>query len=75
MAADNPALEASPIDPDERLHTKLLNHLGVPIGELWWLDALAAACASDGRYDFLLVSAPLGVPGGVGSPANAVAIR
>jgi kynurenine formamidase len=39
------------------------------------LDALAADCAEDGRYTFLLVSVPLNVRGGVGSPCQAVAIK
>ncbi len=60
IAADNPALEASPTDTaGERLHPKLLARLGMPIGELWWLDELADACASDGRPDCLVTSAPL----------------
>jgi kynurenine formamidase len=76
IAADNPALEASPTDADgERLHPKLLARLGMPIGELWWLDELAEACAADGRSDCLVTSAPLHVRGGIGSPANALAIR
>jgi kynurenine formamidase len=74
LAADNPAMEATPFGVD-RLHPKLLGRLGIPIGELWLLDDLAAACAADGRYEFLLTSAPLNVPGGVGSPANVLAIR
>ena len=43
--------------------------------ELWDLDALAVDCAADGRYEFMLVSAPLYVPGGVGSPPNAYALK
>jgi hypothetical protein len=44
-------------------------------GELWDLDGLAAACAADGRYSALLTVSPLPLVGGVGSPANAIAIR
>ena len=40
-----------------------------------YLDDLAAACARDRRWTFQLVSAPLNVRGGVGSPPNALAIR
>ena len=47
----------------------------MPIGENWDLDALAADCARDGHYDFLLTSAPLNVPGGAGTPANALALK
>ena len=47
----------------------------MPIGELWWLDALADDCAQDGVYEFFLVTQPLNLPRGVGSPPNAVAIK
>jgi kynurenine formamidase len=57
------------------LHFSMLPLLGIPLGELWDLDALAEACAADGNYDFLLSATPLPLPGGVGSPANAIAIR
>ena len=57
------------------VHLSLLPLLGLPIGELFDLDGLAAACAADGRYECLLVSAPLHVRSGVASPPNALAIR
>jgi Putative cyclase len=57
------------------LHPALLPLLGMPIGELWDLDALAGACAADGRYTFLLTSAPIHLRRGVGSPPNALAVR
>lgn len=77
VAADNLALEPMPLDFREgaSLHFWLIPCLGMPIGELWWLDELAAACAADQRWTFQLVSAPLNVRGGVGSPPNAIAIR
>ena len=34
-----------------------------------------ADSAADGVYEMFLVSAPLNAPGGIGSPANAVAIK
>lgn len=76
VAADNPAVEASPGDPGVgSLHRRLLVQLGIPMGELFDLDELAGRCAEDGRWSFQLVSVPLAIVGGVGSPANAVAIR
>jgi kynurenine formamidase len=84
VAADNPALEVFPpgTGTDEPrgsegafLHYALLPRLGLPIGELWDLDPLAEACASDSTYDFFLSSAPLRLRGGVASPPNALAIR
>jgi kynurenine formamidase len=56
------------------LHRILIPLLGLTIGELWDLDALAAACAKRGRYDVFLTAQPLNMLGGVGSPANALAI-
>ncbi|HSJ45725.1 MAG TPA: hypothetical protein VK923_13680 [Euzebyales bacterium] len=47
----------------------------MPIGEMWSLDALAADCAADGVHGFLLVSVPLHLRGGVGSPPQAVAVK
>jgi kynurenine formamidase len=77
VAADNTGLEAFPLDmrPGTFLHHWLIPGFGMPIGEHFWLDDLAAACAGEGRWTFLFVSAPLNVVGGVGSPPNAVAIR
>jgi kynurenine formamidase len=57
------------------LHRVVIPLLGMVIGELWDLDALADACAADGVYECLLVAKPLMLVGGAGSPANAVAIR
>jgi len=63
------------IEEGRFLHFWLIPCLGMTIGELWWLDDLADACAADGRWIFQLVSAPLNVRGGVGSPPNALAIK
>lgn len=74
-AADNPTLEALPVDRVIGfLHYRLLPLLGIPIGELWSLGELARHCAEENRYDFLLFSGILDLPGGVGSPANAYAV-
>jgi kynurenine formamidase len=57
------------------LHRPLIALLGLLLGECWKLDELAAACAADGRYEFLLTAKPLNLIGGVGSPANALAVK
>jgi kynurenine formamidase len=77
VAADTSTLEAWPhrFRPGEYLHMDVLALLGIPIGEMWYLDALADDCASDGRYEFLLTSAPLNKVGGIASPPNALAIK
>lgn len=61
--------------PDIFLHFSLLPLLGLPLGEMWDLDALADDCAADGRYHCLLTSAPLNLRAGVASPPNALALK
>lgn len=56
-------------------HTLLLPMLGIPLGEMWDLEALAADCAADGVYECFLTSAPLNLPHGVASPPNALAMK
>jgi kynurenine formamidase len=78
VASDSPALEALPKPAGEEmefLHFHMLAFFGMPIGEMWNLEGLAEECAVDGNYDFFLTSAPLNIPGGVGSPPNALAIK
>jgi len=78
IAGDNPALEVQPFDVgsiDGFLHYRLIPMLGIAIGEMFALDALAADCCEDGRYEGMLVSAPLNKPGGCGSTANALALK
>ena len=75
IACDNPAAEVSPGDPEVgSLHRRLIPALGVVLGELFDFDHLAARCAEQDRWSFLFVSVPLNLEGGVGTPANAVAI-
>jgi kynurenine formamidase len=62
------------VDHSGMLHRPLIALLGMAMGELWKLDSLAAECAETGRYDFFLTCKPLNIPGGVGSPPNALAI-
>jgi hypothetical protein len=47
---------------------------GVALLDNALLEPLAAACAEEGRYEFLLTIAPLRVPGGTGSPVNPIAV-
>lgn len=49
--------------------------MGSPSGEMFNLEALAADCAADGRYSFLLAAPPLEVTGGFGSPVNPQALK
>lgn len=61
--------------PEIFVHTALLPLLGIPIGELFDLDALAEDCAATGTYESFFTSAPLNIPHGVATPPNALAIR
>jgi kynurenine formamidase len=81
VVADNPAVEVWPGDmsdeasPFSFLHRVLIGQFGMALGELWWLEDLALSCRRDGRYEMFLSAAPINVTGGVGSPANALAIK
>jgi kynurenine formamidase len=57
------------------LHEVSIVYMGMILGETFELDALAAACASDQRYDFLLSAAPLPIRNGVGGPVNPMVLR
>lgn len=71
---DDPRPERGPVH-NGLMHRQLLALLGLLLGELWKLDELAAACAEDGRYEFLVTAKPLNLVGGVGSPPNALAVK
>jgi kynurenine formamidase len=77
VASDSPGLEAIDLSDsgEDMLHFHMLSFFGMPIGEIWDLEQLAEDCANDNRYEFFFTSAPLNIPGGVGSPPNALAIK
>lgn len=56
-------------------HMLALRDMGCPLGEMFNLEALAADCAADGRYTFLLAAPPLAVTNGFGSPVNPLALK
>ncbi|MEU8972751.1 cyclase family protein [Streptomyces monashensis] len=65
----------SPVDGvHSPVHALAVAAMGVPLLDNLDLEALSAATAQAGRYAFLLVVAPLNVPGGTGSPVNPVAV-
>jgi kynurenine formamidase len=74
IASDTFAVEVVPMQ-NGGLHRILIGQFGMALGELWWLDDLAADCAADGVYEAFFVSAPMNAPGGIGSTASAVAIK
>jgi hypothetical protein len=81
IASDTFAVEVWPPDfsaqaaPFGFLHRILIGQFGMALGELWRLDDIAADCAGDGVYEFLLTSAPMNAKGAIGSAANALAVK
>ncbi|EPQ26039.1 uncharacterized protein PFL1_06492 [Pseudozyma flocculosa PF-1] len=75
VAGDAPAFEARPSLPKHAmLHETLLGLWGMPIGEMFDLEALAQHAAQHRRWTFFFSSWPLNLYGGVASTANAAAI-
>src|SRR5436853_281941 len=62
-------------DTYQPLHQVLIPNMGLLVGEIFDLDALAADCARDRVYEFLFVAPPLPITGAVGSPVNPLAIK
>jgi kynurenine formamidase len=79
VACDNWGVEVVPFeDPDGDampFHQAAIPGLGLTLGEYFWLDDLAQACAGDGRWDFLLAAQPLNLTNASGTMLNPVAIR
>jgi kynurenine formamidase len=78
VATDTLAFEVFPgEDPAVLLPVHLLHlvDMGLVQGQLWALDELAADCAADGQYDFLLSATPLPLTGSVGGPVAPTAVK
>lgn len=78
VATDTWGMEVRPNEiPDsyQPLHQVLIPNMGLLVGEIFDLDALAADCAKDGVYEFQFVAPPLPITGAVGSPINPLAIK
>ena len=78
-ATDTWGFEVRPYEfPDpcmSPLHQIAIPNMGLPLGEMFDLEALGADCEADGVYEFLLVAAPLPVTGAVGAPVNPIAVK
>jgi len=57
------------------VHLIMLRDVGMPQGQQWDLDELAADCAADGQYDFLLSATPIPVTHGCGGIVAPVATK
>ncbi len=62
-------------DAFQPLHQVVIPHIGLYVGEMWDLDALAAACTADGRFAFWLTAVPIPFTGAVGAPVNPLAVK
>ena len=78
VAADNMAVEVPGAGPDGLgipFHMLALRDMGMPLGEFWYLEELAADCAGDGVYECMLVAPGLRVTRAVGSPVTPIALK
>ena len=78
IGCDNYAVEVRPSEIAgfrNPFHVLAIPNMGLTLGEIFYLEELAADCAADGRYAFLLVAPPLPVTRGVGTPINPYAIK
>lgn len=69
-----PRGEGQPDVESRFMHEYLLAGWGMPIGEIFDLEALSEMCEREQRWDFFVASAPFNMPGGVSSPPNTIAI-
>ena len=78
VATDTYTFEVWPCEDRKMLlplHLLHLRDMGMTQGQNFDLEALAAHCASDGVYEFLLEASPLPFTGACGSPVNPIAVK
>ena len=78
VATDTWGVEVRPnelADSFQPLHIPAVVYMGLLLGEMFELDALAAACAADGVYEMLVSAPPLPFTGTAGAPPGPVAVR
>ncbi|CAN5515387.1 cyclase family protein [soil metagenome] len=78
VATDTLVLECFPCeDPAVLLpvHMIHLRDMGLAQGQLWDLDDLAADCAADGQFDFLLTATPIPLTRGLGGMVAPTAVK
>lgn len=79
LATDTWSAEVRPNEAPPGIHQPLhlvgLINMGLLIGEIFFLDDLAADCAADGICEFFFVAPPLPITGAVASPVNPQAIK
>ena len=73
LGSDHPSYVA-PSNLPGAVHDFAILHLGIHMMDNCNLEALGVAAAERGRWEFLLIAAPLAIPGGTGSPLNPLAV-
>jgi kynurenine formamidase len=72
--ADTDARPSAVVDVHTPAHVLAVTAMGMPLLDNMNLDTVAQVCADENRWEFLLTTAPLRLPGGTGSPINPLAI-
>jgi kynurenine formamidase len=78
VCADTTTVEVMPGEDPlvvSPVHLVAIRDMGMPLGEIFFLEELAADCERDGVWDFLFCAQPLKVTAGIGSPINPVAVK
>jgi kynurenine formamidase len=80
VASDTWGVEVRPNETNEEeayqpWHWVAIPNMGLSVGEIFYLEELAEACADDSRYEFFFVAPPLPITGASGSAVNPIAIK
>ncbi len=78
VASDTWGVEVRPNEfsyTNQPWHRVAIPQIGLLVGEIFDLEALADDCQGDGRYEMFFCANPLPVTGGVGGPINPTAIK
>lgn len=77
VATDTWGAEVRPNEVSDMMqpwHRLVIPNMGLTVGEMFNLEDLASACASEDRYSFFLSAPALPIQGGTGSPINPLAV-
>jgi kynurenine formamidase len=75
VATDTSSVEYIPPDGALPVHCIAIRDMGMILGEIFSLTALADDCAIDNIWEFLFIGSPLRVSRAVGSPTNPLAVK
>jgi kynurenine formamidase len=79
IASDTWGCEVRPNETESDInqpwHWITIPIMGLTMGEIFYVAALAADCAEDKCYEFMFVAPAIPITGAVGSPTNPLAIK